>query len=187
MPAGTAASRENDIIIFPQGNPLPAKGNCNPKMSEIEEIDAYFMRLALQEAAVAFERGEVPVGAVLARDGEILEKGHNVREGTKDPTAHAEILVLRAGAGGSDSWRLLGTTLYVTKEPCIMCAGAILNARVQRLVYGCRDAKAGGVDSLFSLLNDRRLNHRVEVRSGVIEDECAELLRRFFRERRQQT
>ncbi len=138
----------------------------------------------MREAVIAFEKGEVPVGAVLVRDGEIIEKGHNMRETTKDPTGHAEIMVLRSGAGGSDSWRLLGTTLYVTKEPCIMCAGAILNARVQRLVYGCRDLKAGGVDSLFTLLNDRRLNHRVEVRSGVIEDECAQLLRRFFQERR---
>jgi tRNA(adenine34) deaminase len=153
-------------------------------MSEIENKDTYFMRLALQEALLAAERGEVPVGAVLVRDDEVIEKGHNMREAAKDPTAHAEMLVLRAGAGDSDSWRLLRTTLYVTKEPCIMCAGAILNARVQRLVYGCRDPKAGGVDSLFALLSDRRLNHRVQVMSGVIEDECAAVLRQFFRVRR---
>jgi tRNA(adenine34) deaminase len=153
---------------------------------ENEERDIYFMRLALQEAALAFEKGEVPVGAVLTRDDEVIERGHNMREGAKDPTAHAEVLVLRAGAGDSDSWRLLGTTLYVTKEPCIMCAGAILNARVRRLVYGCRDLKAGGVDSLYTLLNDRRLNHRVEVMSGVLGQECASLLRRFFLERRRQ-
>jgi tRNA(adenine34) deaminase len=153
-------------------------------MSEIEERDIHFMRLALQEALLAFEKGEVPVGAVLTRDNEVIGKGHNMREGAKDPTAHAEMLVLRGGADDYDSWRLLGTTLYVTKEPCIMCAGAILNARVQRLVYGCRDPKAGGVDSLYSLLGDSRLNHLVQVKSGVIQDECAALLRGFFKERR---
>jgi tRNA(adenine34) deaminase len=153
-------------------------------MSEIDERDVYFMNLALEEAALAFERGEVPVGAVLVRDGEVIKSGHNRREESRDPSAHAEIMVLRAGAEGSDSWRLLGTTLYVTKEPCIMCAGGILNSRVQRLVYGCRDTKAGGVDSLYTLLNDRRLNHQVEVTSGVLEEQCASLLRRFFRERR---
>jgi tRNA(adenine34) deaminase len=153
-------------------------------MSEIEKKDTYFMRLALQEALLAAEKGEVPVGAVLVRDDEMIEKGHNMREAAKDPTAHAEMFVLRAGAADSDSWRLLRTTLYVTKEPCVMCAGAILNARVQRLVYGCRDPKAGGVDSLFALLSDRRLNHRVQVTSGVIEDECAAVLRQFFRVRR---
>ncbi len=153
-------------------------------MPEIDERDAYFMNLALDEAASAFERGEVPVGAVLVKDGEVIKRGHNRREESRDPSAHAEVMVLRAGAEDSDSWRLLGTTLYVTKEPCIMCAGAILNSRVQRLVYGCRDTKAGGVDSLYTLLNDRRLNHQVEVTSGVLEEECASLLKRFFRERR---
>jgi tRNA(adenine34) deaminase len=153
---------------------------------ETDERDIYFMSLALREAVLAFEKGEVPVGAVLTMNNEVIEKAHNMREGTKDPTAHAEMLVLRAGAvaGGSDSWRLLGSTLYVTKEPCVMCAGAIMNARVQRVVYGCRDPKAGGVDSLYALLSDSRLNHQVEVRSGVAGDESAELLRRFFRERR---
>jgi tRNA(adenine34) deaminase len=155
-------------------------------MSEIEERDIYFMRLALQEAMHALEKGEVPVGAVLTRNNEVIQRAHNMREGAKDPTAHAEILVLRAGAGSddSDSWRLLGSTLYVTKEPCVMCAGAIMNARVRRLVYGCRDPKAGGVDSLYTLLSDSRLNHQVEVRSGVVGDESAALLRQFFRERR---
>jgi tRNA(adenine34) deaminase len=153
---------------------------------ETDERDIYFMSLALREAVLAFEKGEVPVGAVLTMNNEVIEKAHNMREGTKDPTAHAEMLVLRAGAvaGGSDSWRLLGSTLYVTKEPCVMCAGAIMNARVQRVVYGCRDPKAGGVDSLYALLSDSRLNHQVEVSSGVAGDESAELLRRFFLERR---
>jgi len=149
------------------------------------EEDAKFMRLAIEEAAAAFEEGEVPVGAVLVRDGDVIARGHNLRETTKDPSAHAEILTLRqAAARGADSWRLSGATLFVTKEPCIMCAGAIVNARIARLVYGCRDSKAGGVDSLYRIPTDSRLNHRVEVLSGVLEEECASLLKRFFRERR---
>jgi tRNA(adenine34) deaminase len=143
------------------------------------------MMLAIKEAAAAFEKGEVPVGAVLVRDGDAIAAGHNLRETTKDPSAHAEILTLRqAAALKADSWRLSGATLYVTKEPCIMCAGAIINARIGRLVYGCRDLKAGGVDSLYQIPTDSRLNHRVEVISGVLEEECASLLRKFFRERR---
>lgn len=146
--------------------------------------DIYFMGLALKEAQGAFEEGEVPVGAVLVKEGTVICSAHNLREYTRDPSAHAEIIVLRAGTENSDSWRLSGATLYVTKEPCIMCAGAIVNARISRLVYGCRDPKAGGVDSLYSILNDARLNHRTDVTSGVLEDECSLLLKRFFQERR---
>lgn len=153
-------------------------------MPEIEKEDISFMRLALEEASCAVRVGEVPVGALLVRDGEVLSSAYNLREVLKDPSAHAEVLALRAGAGKSDSWRLAGTTLYVTKEPCVMCAGAIVNARVARLVYGCRDAKAGGVDSLYNILSDERLNHQVEVVGGILEEECADLLKRFFRDRR---
>ncbi|MEJ2683094.1 MAG: tRNA adenosine(34) deaminase TadA [Candidatus Sulfobium sp.] len=153
-------------------------------MLEVREEDVRFMRLALKEASRAGRAGEVPVGALLVRDGEVLSGAYNLREILKDPSAHAEILALRVGAEKSDGWRLTGATLYVTKEPCIMCAGAIINARVSRLVYGCRDVKAGGVDSLYNILNDKRLNHQVEVISGVLEEECAALLRDFFRERR---
>ena len=142
------------------------------------------MRLALKEAGLAFLEGEVPVGAVVVKDGEVISSSHNLREISKDPSSHAEILALRDATKISDSWRLTGLTLYVTKEPCIMCSGAIVNSRITRLVYGCRDEKAGGVDSLYSILNDKRLNHQVEVVSGVLEDECAELLRNFFKERR---
>ncbi len=148
------------------------------------EEDVYFMTLALREAEAAFEKGEVPVGAVLVREGIVAASAHNLRECLKDPSAHAEILALREGARISDSWRLAGSTLYVTKEPCIMCAGAMVNARIARLVYGCADAKAGGVGSLYKILGDVRLNHQVEVLSGVLEDECASLLKRFFQERR---
>ncbi len=153
-------------------------------MSERADDDIFFMRIALEEARLAFEEGEVPVGAVLVRSGEILNRAHNLRERTNDPSAHAEMLVLRAAAGLSGSWRLGNSTLYVTKEPCIMCAGTMINSRIARLVYGCKDQKAGGVDSLYSILRDGRLNHQVEVSSGVLEEECALLLKRFFRDRR---
>ena len=142
------------------------------------------MRLALKEASLAFQRGEVPVGAIISKDGIVISSSHNLRETSKDPSAHAEIVVIRDAAKISDSWRLTGLTLYVTKEPCIMCAGALVNSRIARLVYGCRDEKAGGVDSLYQILNDRRLNHQVEVVSGVLNEECAGILRNFFKERR---
>ena len=142
------------------------------------------MRLALKEASLAFQKGEVPVGAIISKDGKVISSSHNLRETSKDPSAHAEILVIRDATKISDSWRLTGLTLYVTKEPCIMCAGALVNSRIARLVYGCRDEKAGGVDSLYQILNDRRLNHQVEVVSGVLDEECAGILRNFFKERR---
>ena len=142
------------------------------------------MRLALKEASLAFQRGEVPVGAIISKDGKVISSSHNLRETSKDPSAHAEILVIRDAIKISDSWRLTGLTLYVTKEPCIMCAGALVNSRIARLVYGCRDEKAGGVDSLYQILKDKRLNHQVEVVSGVLDEECAGILRNFFKERR---
>jgi len=146
--------------------------------------DIYFMKLAREEAMLAYRAGEVPVGAVVVRDRQVLARAHNLREASCDPSAHAEILALRASTESSDTWRLSGTTLYVTMEPCIMCSGAIINARVGRLVYGCRDIKAGGVDSLYSILSDNRLNHQVAVTAGVLEADCAALLRQFFKERR---
>jgi tRNA(adenine34) deaminase len=150
----------------------------------LEMTDADFMKIAMDEAVRAFQEGEVPVGAVIVRNGAILGRAHNLRESTKDPSAHAEILALRAATNVSDSWRLIDATLYVTKEPCIMCSGAIINSRISRLVYGCKDVKAGGVDSLYRILSDSRLNHQVTVLSGVLEEECAALLQSFFRERR---
>jgi tRNA(adenine34) deaminase len=153
------------------------------KMSDIEK-DIYFIKLALEEANLAFNEGEVPVGAVLVKGGKIISKAHNCRETSNDPTGHAEILVLRSGTNDNSSWRLTDATLYVTKEPCIMCAGAMVNARLGRLVYGCRDEKGGAVDSLYNLLSDKRLNHQVEVVSGILEDECSEILQRFFKSRR---
>ncbi|MBI1811206.1 MAG: nucleoside deaminase [Nitrospirae bacterium] len=150
----------------------------------ITDRDVFFMRLALEEASLAFSEGEVPVGAVLVIEDVVISRTHNTRESSKDPTAHAELIAIRIGAEKGSSWRLGEATLYVTKEPCIMCAGSMVNARLGRLVYGCKDEKGGAVDSLYKLLNDRRLNHQVEVVSGVLEDECAEVLIKFFKERR---
>ena len=142
------------------------------------------MKVALKEAHIAFAEGEVPVGSVLVIDDTVIAKAHNNKECLQDPTGHAELLALKSGACEIGNWRLTDATLYVTKEPCIMCAGAMVNARLRRLVYGCRDEKGGAVDSLYTLLSDKRLNHQVDVVSGVLEEECAEILTRFFREKR---
>jgi tRNA(adenine34) deaminase len=139
------------------------------------------MRLALDEARAALTTGDVPIGAVvIGPEGEVLARGRNAREATGDPTAHAEILALRAAAGRVRLWRLAGCTLVVTLEPCAMCAGAAVLARVSRLVYGAADPKAGAVGSLWDLVRDRRLNHRPEVVTGVLAEECAAVLREFF-------
>ncbi|GAA2541751.1 tRNA adenosine(34) deaminase TadA [Streptomyces fimbriatus] len=143
------------------------------------------MRLALDEAERAVRGGDVPVGAVvLAPDGStVLARGHNEREAGGDPTAHAEVLAVRRAAARLGEWRLAGCTLVVTLEPCTMCAGAIQQARVDRVVYGARDEKAGAAGSLWDVLRDRRLNHRPEVIEGVLAEECARLLTEFFRAR----
>lgn len=146
--------------------------------------DADFMSRAFKEAEKAFQKGEVPVGAILVIDNKIIARSYNKKEAAFDPTGHAEILVLKAAARKIRNWRLADATLYVTKEPCIMCAGAMVNARLGRLVFGCRDSKAGAAESLYHLLSDTRLNHRVKVDSGVMEDECAMLLKQFFQARR---
>ena len=145
-----------------------------------------WMREAIAEARKATAADEVPIGCVIVHEptGEIVGRGHNLRESNSDPTAHAELIALRDAAGRLGHWRLLDCTLVVTLEPCPMCAGAIVNARVPRLVYGCDDPKAGAVRSLFTLCEDARLNHRVHVIPGVLADECAELLRDFFRAQR---
>lgn len=142
------------------------------------------MRLALREAERALEHDDVPVGAVLARDGEVLGAGHNERELRADPTAHAELLAIREAARALGSWRLLDTTLYVTLEPCAMCAGAIVLARIPRVAYGTADPKAGAAGSVLDVLAEPRLNHRPSVTAGVLADDCADLLLTFFRSRR---
>ncbi|GAA1359189.1 tRNA adenosine(34) deaminase TadA [Streptomyces beijiangensis] len=142
------------------------------------------MRLALDEAEQAARSGDVPVGAVLlAPDGTLLATGHNEREATGDPTAHAEVLAIRRGAEKLGAWRLTGCTLVVTLEPCVMCAGALVQSRVERVVFGAPDEKAGAAGSLWDLVRDRRLNHRPEVIHGVLGEECSAQLTSFFRDR----
>ncbi len=146
--------------------------------------DHEFMELAVQEARQASRTGEVPVGAVLVRDGEVVARDHNRPISLNDPTAHAEILVLRAGASRIGNYRLGGCELYVTIEPCLMCAGAIVQSRVARLIFGTRDEKAGAVKSLYHILDDSRLNHRVQVTEGVLGEQCQEIIQAFFSARR---
>ena len=146
--------------------------------------DERFMREALAEAARGGAAGEVPIGAVVIIAGAVVGRAHNAPVALSDPTAHAEVLALREAGAKAGNYRLPGATLYVTVEPCAMCCGALVNARVARVVYGARDPKAGAVESLFQLLEDRRLNHRVEAVGGVLAGESAALLREFFDRRR---
>ena len=145
------------------------------------DADLAFMKLALDEADLAAQAGDVPVGCVVVDElGNLLGTGRNRREVDKDPTAHAELVALREAARARGTWHLCDATLYATVEPCPMCAGAIVNARIRRVVYGCDDPKAGAVRTLFALLGDGRLNHQAEVEAGVLAEACAERLRSFF-------
>ncbi|MFW6162877.1 MAG: tRNA adenosine(34) deaminase TadA [Planctomycetota bacterium] len=146
--------------------------------------DEGWMRLALVQAREAMAVGEVPVGAVAVFEGRVVGRAHNQRELLRDPTAHAEMLALTQAAAALGRWRLTGVTLFVTLEPCAMCAGAMVLARIDRLVYGAVDPKSGAAESLYRLLDDERLNHRVAATSGVLADECGAVLSAFFRERR---
>jgi tRNA(adenine34) deaminase len=146
--------------------------------------DEYFMHLALREAELALEHEDVPIGAVVVRDGEVIAAAHNEREVRQDPTAHAEVLALREAASVTGGWRVLDAILYVTLEPCAMCAGAIVLARVPRVVYGASDPKAGACGSVLDILGEPRLNHRPEVAGGLLEIECGSVLSEFFRSRR---
>jgi len=150
-------------------------------MTFIADKDLEYMRLALEQAGLAPALGEVPIGAVLVQDGQVLAQVHNFREAWQDPTAHAEIVAIREAASRLGTWRLTGATLYVTVEPCSMCAGAIIQSRISRLVFGARDPKAGACGSVFNLPEERRLNHKVEVSGGVLERESQELIQTFFR------
>jgi tRNA(adenine34) deaminase len=151
-------------------------------MSALDDDDA--MRLALDEALAAQAHHDVPIGAVVVRDGEVIARRHNERELTGDPTAHAEVLALRDAAAVVGHWRLLDCTLYVTLEPCVMCAGALVNSRIGRVVYGAVDPKAGAVESLYEVCADARLNHRPPVTAGVLGEDCSRLLKAFFAARR---
>ncbi|MBX3418955.1 MAG: tRNA adenosine(34) deaminase TadA [Pirellulaceae bacterium] len=152
---------------------------------EVESLpDEHYMRLAMQQAQAALEVDEVPVGAIIVWQNRVIAAAHNQREQLNDPTAHAEILAITQATQIVNDWRLENCTMYVTLEPCLMCAGAILQARISRLVFGARDAKAGAVESLYQVLQDPRLNHRVEITSGVLSEPCGQILTRFFQEKR---
>jgi tRNA(adenine34) deaminase len=143
-----------------------------------------FMKVAIEQAKIAEENGDVPIGAVIVHNNTIIAKAYNQREQLKDPTAHAEIIALTQAAAYLENWHLNGCTIYVTLEPCPMCAGALVLSRMDRLVYGCDDPKTGAVKSLYNIVQDGRLNHRLEVTSGVLADECSQQLQEFFKRRR---
>jgi len=146
--------------------------------------DQRYMQAAIESARIAEENGDVPIGAVIVYKNQIIGKAYNQREQLQDPTAHAEIIALTQAAAAKESWRLNGCTMYVTLEPCPMCAGALVLARLDRLVYGCDDPKAGACGSLYNIVTDGRLNHRLEVTSGVMEEQCRRQLQEFFAKRR---
>ncbi len=148
------------------------------------QIDERYMRMAIDAAHIAEENGDVPIGAVIVYQDQVIGRAYNQREQLPDPTAHAEIVALTQAATFMETWRLHGCTIYVTLEPCPMCAGALVLGRLDRLVYGCNDPKAGACGSLYDIVRDERLNHRLEVTSGVLANECAKLLQDFFRKRR---
>lgn len=154
---------------------------------EQKNADLRLMALALAEAEQAALADEVPIGAVIVRQGQVLASAHNQREQLRDPTAHAEMIAITQAATALNSWRLEDCTLYVTLEPCPMCAGAIVQSRIKRVVYGADDPKAGAVRSLYQLLQDARLNHRAEVTAGVLAEECGQVLSRFFQQKRLST
>ena len=168
-----------------QGGALAAPGRPGYGGRVADRLDDEgALGLALEEARRAAEAGEVPIGAVVVLDGRVIGRAHNAPIAQSDPTAHAETLALRAAARHLGNYRLTGATLYATVEPCVMCCGALVHARVDRLVYGAADPKAGAVASLYRILDDRRLNHRIEVTAGIRAEECGALLTAFFRARR---
>jgi tRNA(adenine34) deaminase len=154
-------------------------------LKEIQnQTDEQYMRMALGQAQIAEENGDVPIGAVIVHNNQIIAKAYNQREQLQDPTAHAEIVALTQAATALENWHLNDCTIYVTLEPCCMCAGALVLARISRLVYGCDDPKTGAVKSLYNIVQDKRLNHQVKVTSGVLADECSQILQEFFARRR---
>jgi tRNA(adenine34) deaminase len=155
------------------------------RQKQTMNVHEFFMQAAIEEAEKAAAIGEVPIGAVIVREGEIVGRGYNLRETKKDPTLHAEMIAIREASARLGGWRLIGCTLYVTLEPCPMCAGAIVQSRIEQVVYGARDPKAGCVGTLMNLLDDPRFNHQVPVVEGVLAEECSQLLKDFFRRLRQ--
>lgn len=173
------------MIDYP-GDDEPAEHLLDDIHVEFMELDQKFMRQALDLAIQGMEADEVPVGAVIAQGARVIGVGWNQRESLNDPTAHAEMIAITQAAAAISNWRLERCTLYVTLEPCPMCAGAILQSRIPRIVYGATDPKAGAVDSLYRMLDDPRLNHRSEVTGGVMAEDCGALLTHFFRQKREQ-
>lgn len=153
-------------------------------MQETTANDTKYMRSAIQQAEIAEQNGDVPIGAIIVHKERIIAKAYNQREQLKDPTAHAEIIALTQAAAALETWRLNGCTIYITLEPCPMCAGALVLARIDRLVYGCDDPKTGAVKSLYNIVQDERLNHRLEVTPGILAEQCSALLQDFFIRRR---
>lgn len=175
----------NDEVLEGAGVALPVDPDAGETMTErFFPRDEHFMRLALREAQRATEHGDVPIGAVVAHGGEVIAAGHNERELRQDPTAHAEIVALREAARVVGSWRVLDAVLYVTLEPCAMCAGAIVLSRIPRVVFGACDPKAGACGSVLDVVGEPRLNHRPEVAAGLLAAECGALLSDFFASRR---
>jgi tRNA(adenine34) deaminase len=150
----------------------------------INKEDDKYMKLAIEQAQIAEENDDVPIGAIIVYENQIIGRAYNQREQIQDPTAHAEIIALTQAAAFLESWRLHGCTMYVTLEPCTMCAGALVLARIDRLVYGCDDPKTGAIKSLYNIVTDQRLNHIIDVTSGVLAEECSDHLQQFFRRRR---
>lgn len=148
------------------------------------ELDRQYMQQAIEQAMLAASAGEVPVGAVLVRDGKVISKGFNQPISNSDPSAHAEMLALRGAAQSESNYRLPGTTLYVTLEPCTMCAGAMLHARVDRVVFGASDPKTGAAGSVLNVFSEKQINHQTQVEGGIMSEECGQILRQFFKERR---
>jgi tRNA(adenine34) deaminase len=155
-------------------------------MMPTDEQDRVYMTAAMQEAAAAESLAEVPIGAIVVKAGQIIGRGHNLRETDQDPTAHAEMIAIRQAAEQLGSWRLIDCSIYVTLEPCVMCMGAIILARIPQLIYACRDPKAGAVGSIYNFSTDERFNHQVEVKEGVLQLECSAQLSGFFRKLREQ-
>ena len=156
----------------------------NKEKSPSAQQDIFFMKKAIDQAMIAEENGDVPIGAVIVYKNQIIGKAYNQREQLRDPTAHAEIIALTQAAAAMENWHLNGCTMYVTLEPCPMCAGALVLSRMDRLVYGCDDPKAGACKSLYNIVQDERLNHRLEVAAGVLANECSQQLQEFFAQRR---
>ncbi|HFI0787091.1 TPA: tRNA adenosine(34) deaminase TadA [Streptococcus suis] len=154
-------------------------------MHYTDEEKEYFMRQALEEARKSLEKDEIPIGCVIVKDGQIIGRGHNAREELNQAIMHAEVMAIQEANRSEGNWRLLDTTLFVTIEPCVMCSGAIGLARIPQVVYGATNQKFGAAGSLYDILTDERLNHRVEVETGILEEDCAKIMQDFFRQRRE--